>query len=202
MQVGFKILRKFSLASVLLAAAGLGCVALLDNANGIDPMIALRIAIFAVIPICVILASVFAVSFLDPIVTTLVLLFIPYVCYFMPNSHKFGIIKALVVAMIFFIPLSAVGCFVHYLARRIRAGHLSWSFSRGIAWGMSCGLGAAFALKSKLSHDIAFYGDYSVIWIIVGIVVAISAIAGIKKNTKSEGLSSLQDGPADGKPST
>jgi hypothetical protein len=73
---------------------------------------------------------------------------------------------------------------------------------RGIAWGVPCGLGAMLALKSKLSRDVAFCGDYSVIWIILGIVVAISAIAGMKKNTKSEGLSSLQNGPADGKPST
>jgi hypothetical protein len=62
---------------------------------------------------------------------------------------------------------------------------------------MPSGLAAVFALKSKLSHDIAFYGDYFMIWIILRIGVAISAIAGIKRTAEPENLSFKQDGTAD-----
>ena len=204
MQIGSMELRKFSRASVILAVIGLVCIVLLKHIDLGEPKMERITAFFVLIPICVILTSVLAVSLLEPIVISIVLFVIAFFYYLYPDRQDYlsdipFYLQFLAAVIILFLPTTALGYIVLFLTRGIRAGRLSWSFLRGIAWGIPCGVGAMFALKSKMSYEIAFRHNYSMVWLILGIFVVISGIMGIKRSNQSVNLAS-QDGPADDEP--
>jgi hypothetical protein len=178
--------RKFSLASPLSVATGLACIALLYIAHDVEPpRTEWVISALVIIPICVVLTSVFAVSFWEPVVISLVLFLIPRLLHFMPTGREFTPLVYLAIILIFSLIYSAVGCLVIYLARRLRQGQWSWSFTRGLGWGVPCSLGSMIAFKSKMVNDIAFRGDYTIIYLILGEFVLLTGLTGIKRSRQA-----------------
>jgi hypothetical protein len=210
--------RRVSLVSLVLPIVTLGCIAVLNNAaligaKSIEPRIAIQWLIFVVIPICVIVASACAASFLEPLVIAAVLILVPLICDFMPNLSgprnpvwhpgavvsKWGPVESLLlVVTTLIVPASLIGFGVLCVSRKLRARQWTWSPLRGLAWGLPCGVGAMFAVKRKMALDIAFGGDYTMVWVILGTFVVTTGLGGLKRTPHAVQQVAQPVGPADG----
>jgi uncharacterized membrane protein YfcA len=173
--------QKISWAFILAVGVGLACIGVLYFTDSSEYGTAWAMVGLAVIPACVVFASVFAVSFWEPIIIPWVLYFVPAIFHFMPVSREFQPLEYLAVAAVLSLLTSLPGCLALNLSRRFRRGHWSWSLVRGLGWGMPCAVGTMFAFRSKVSTDIAFRDDYTLVWVMLAEVVLVTAVAGIKR---------------------
>jgi len=164
-----------------------------------------------VIPLSVGVASMFAVSFLEPLLMASGLFLIPLVADFMPNvsgprnlwrtpplAESGPVFNLLLLTTVYVVPLSIIGFGVLHASRKVRTRQWVWSALRGLAWGIPSGVGVMIAVKRKMALDIAFGGDYTMVWVILGTFVAVTAIAGLKRNPHAVQSASEPAGRADG----
>ena len=210
--------RRVSPVSLVLPILALGCIAVLNNAaligaESFEPRAALQLVFLVVIPVCVIVASACASSFLEPFTIAILLILVPFIGDFMPYHsgprnpvwHRGAGLpewgpaeELLMVLAVFIVPAALIGFGVHYVSRKLRARQWTWSPLRGLAWGFPCGVGAMLAVRRKMALDIAFGGDYTMVWVILGTFVVITGLGGLKRTPHAVQQVAQSMGPADG----
>ncbi len=197
-----RVIRTVSPAGLAFMTLALGGLAVLQDVRTVERHVVAVVSMLMVIPLCVMLVALFGRSFVEAMGTPWLLFLIPLACDFLPNvsgphnplrnlsgfDPRSGLSHLAILGLltgILVVPLSILGCGLHYVSRKVRARQWTWSVVRGLMWGCASAGGGYFALRSKVLADITYHQDYTVLWAILGVSVVVAGLGGLKRRPRA-----------------